>query len=92
MRKSKMMKRCDSILERMIQNDNVLSVWITRVKDSFRNNDGNISNVYNDIAFTIRNDFFERNRDVCMRVSVAFVTLVRERINTYEDLDFKYHG
>ena len=92
MMKKKMMKRCDSILGAMVQDEKVLALWIGRVKDSFKNNDGNVANVYNEIAFTIQNDFFERNKDVCMRVSVAFVTLVRGKVNAYEDLDFKYHG
>lgn len=89
--KRRMMKRCDSILNSIMHDENVLSLWVTRVKDSFKCNDGNISNVYSEIAFTIQNDFFEKNKDVCMRVSVAFVTLVRSRINCYDDLDFKYH-
>lgn len=85
-------ERCKGIVESVISDDVSFHIWLTRVRDSLLINEGNINNVYNEIATAISNEYDVHNKKVCMRASMAIVTLLRMSVNRYEDLDFKYHG
>ena len=85
-------KKCNSILSNIITTNEVLGVYCKRIKDSIMQNEGNIMNVYQEISFTISKDYDEPDRDVCDRVSVTLVTMIRMSANNYKDLEYKYHG
>ena len=88
----KKQKRCDSILRDIITTEEMLGVYCRRVKDSIMQNEGNMMQVYQEISYVISKDYDEKNMDVCSRVSLAIVTMIRMSANNYKDLECKYHG
>jgi hypothetical protein len=90
--KNKKVKKCNSILTTILSDQNVLNIYSGRVKDSFMQHEGNVVDVYRDISIMIANDYGEKDIDVCERVSVTLVTMLRKMVNNYGDLEFKYHG
>lgn len=90
--KKKRERRCNSILTNIVTSEDVLGIYCKRVKDSIMQNEGNILNVYQEISYTISKDYDESDHNVCDRVSVALVTMIRMSANKYSDLEFRYHG
>lgn len=85
-------KKCNNILQDILTNKEMLDIYCTRIRDSIMQNEGNMSPVYNEISFTISKDYCVKDREICDRVSVALITLIRGSVNRYEDLECRYHG
>ena len=90
--KKKKEKACTNLLESITSSEQTFSLYFSRIKDSIMQNEGNMLQVYQEISFVISQDYGVKDHDVCNRVSVVLVTLVRNHANNYNDLDFKYHG
>ena len=85
-------RKCNNILRDIISSKEIHSIYRRRVKDSIMQNEGNMMQVYQEISYVISKDYDEKDMDVCSRVSLAVVTLMRSSANDYNDLEFRYHG
>ncbi len=85
-------KRCSSILMDILTTEEMHRVYCERVKDSIMQNEGNMMQVYQEISYVISKDYDEKDMDICSRVSLAVVTMMRTSANNYKDLEFRYHG
>ncbi len=91
-RKKRIENKCNSILKDIVSTKEILNIYCMRVTDSLRKNDGNMMQVYNEISYAIANDYGIKNQEICQRVSLTLVSLIRAGSNTYDSLECKYHG